>query len=116
MSIAERIPHEPSKDIAMEAFDVLSGQKSFASLSKYLPPDLSLLKSNEVDTTSWKSTAIWVDWWKQPQVLRKLYKAYSSLEDDEWDDLPGTTNLVESINRQNVPGNTKAVCVFETFN
>ena len=38
-----------------------------------------------------------------------MCKAYSSLEDDEWDDLPGTTNPVESINRQSVPGNTKAV-------
>ena len=43
------------------------------------------------------------------QVLRKLCKAYNSLEDDEWDDLPGTTNPVESINQQNVPGNAKAV-------
>ena len=52
MSIAKRIPDEPSRDIVIEAFDVLSGQKSFASFSKYLPPDLSLLKSCEVDTTS----------------------------------------------------------------
>jgi len=32
--------------------------------------------------------------------LRKLCKAYSSLTSDEWDDLPATTNAVESINRQ----------------
>ena len=31
------------------------------------------------------------------------------MEDDDWDDLPGTTNPVESINRQNVPGNAETV-------
>ena len=109
MSIAKRIPDEPSRDVVMEAFDILSGQKSFASFSKYLPSDLSSLRSCEIDTTNWKSTTMWIDWWKRPQVLRKLCKAYSSLVDDEWDDLPGTTNPVESINRQSVPGNAKAV-------
>ena len=109
MSISKRIPDEPSRDFVMEAFDILSGQKSFMCFAKYLPSDLSSLKSCEIDTTNWKSTTTWVDWWKRPQVLRKLCKAYSNLEDDDWDDLPGTTNPVESINRQSVPGNAKTV-------
>ena len=41
--------------------------------------------------------------------MRKLCKAYSSLTSDEWDDLPATTNAVESINRQSIPANVKAV-------
>ena len=44
-------------------------------------------------------TNTWVDWWKCPQVLRKFCKAYNSMHvnDDEWDDLPWITNLVESL-------------------
>ena len=44
-----------------------------------------------------------------PQVLKKSRKAFSSLEDDDLDELHGTTNPVKSINRQSVPGNIKAV-------
>ena len=73
MSIARRIPDEPSKERVDEAFDA------------------------------------WVEWWKRPHVLKKLSKAYSSLSEEDWDDLPGTTNPVESINRQSVPENQKLV-------
>ena len=93
----------------LDAFDVLSGQKPFTSFTSYLPPDLTRLMASEVDTTNWKSAHTWVEWWKQPQVLRKLCKAFSDLEENDWDDLPGTTNPVESINRQSVPENVKSV-------
>ena len=42
-------------------------------------------------------------------MLKKLSKAYSAITDDEWEDLPRTTNPVESINRQNIPENVKSV-------
>ena len=42
-------------------------------------------------------------------MLKKSRKAFSSLEDDDLDELHGTTNPVKSINRQSVPGNIKAV-------
>jgi len=109
MTIAKRIPDEPSKDIVQEALDILSGVKSFESFSEYFPPDLSCLTSSQVDTSNWKNSQTWVDWWRRPQVLKKLCKAYSSLMPDEWDDLPGTTNAVESINQQSIPPNVKAV-------
>ena len=70
---------------------------------------MSSLTSSEVDTHNWKNVQIWVDWWRRPQVLKKICKAYSSLTPDEWDDLSGTTNAVESINRQSIPTNVKAV-------
>ena len=35
--------------------------------------------------------------------------AYSSISFEDWSDLPGTTNAVESINRQSVPQNAKSV-------
>ena len=54
-------------------------------------------------------TNTWVDWWKCPQVLCKFCKAYNSVNDDEWDDLPWITNIVESINYQSVPANIKSV-------
>ena len=106
MEIVKRIPDEPSADVVMEAFNILHGQKPHPDFSKALPPDLL---SISVDTSNWKQAETWVDWWKRPQVLKKLCKAFSSLEDDDWDELPGTTNPVESINRQSVPGNVKAV-------
>ena len=65
--------------------------------------------ASEVDTTNWKSAHTWVEWWKRPQVLRKLCKAFSDLEENDWDDLPGMTNPVESINLQSVPENVKSV-------
>ena len=93
MTIAKRIPDEPSQSVVLDAFDVLSGQKSFTSFTSYLPPDLMKLTS-EVDITNWKNAQTWVKWWKRPQVLRKLCKAFSDLKDNDWDDLPGATNPV----------------------
>ena len=51
----------------------------------------------------------WAEWWRNPQVLKKLSIAYSALSSDEWFDLSSTTNPVESINRQSVPQNQKSV-------
>ena len=86
MSISKRTPDEPTRDAVMEAFDKLSGQKSFMCFTNYLPSDLSSLKSCEIDTSNWKSTTTWVDWWKRPQVLRNLCKVYSNLENDDRDE------------------------------
>ena len=109
MSIARRIPDEPSKQRVDEAFDVLCGLQSSEQFTDQLPPDLRATDFTQVDTSRWKETETWVDWWKRPQVLQKLSKAYSSLSAEGWEDLPGTTNPVESINRQSVPENQKLV-------
>ena len=84
MVIAKRIPDEPSADVVLEAFHILHGQKPHSDFS---------IRFN-VDTSNWKQAKTWVDWWKRPQVLKKLCKAFSSLDDDDWDELPGTTNPV----------------------
>ena len=104
-----RIPDEPSKQRVDEAFDVLCGFQSSEQFTDQLPPDLRATDFTQVDTSRWKETETWVDWWKRPHVLKKLSKAYSSLSAEEWEDLPGTTNPVESINRQSVPENQKLV-------
>ena len=109
MSIAKRIPDEPSPENVQKAFDVLCGAKSFETFSCNLPPNLSTLKSSEVHTTLWKNVETWVNWWRRPSILKKLSKAYTALPEDDWDDLPGTTNPVESINRQSIPPNMKLV-------
>jgi len=67
------------------------------------------LKAKDVDTSKWKDTQTWVDWWTRPQILKKLTVAYSSLTVEDWQDLPGTNNPVESINRRSTPGNVKSV-------
>ena len=36
MAIAERIPDEPSQSVVLDAFDVLSGQKSFTSFTSQI--------------------------------------------------------------------------------
>ena len=36
MAIAERIPDEPSQSVVLDAFDVLSGQKSFISFTSQI--------------------------------------------------------------------------------
>jgi len=109
MSIAKRIPDEDNKKNVDEAFDVLCGLRSFKQFAVHLPPDLRTIDSTQVDTSRWRDIDTWVDWWKRPHVLRKLSKAYSTLANEEWDDLPGTTNPVESINRQSIPENMKSV-------
>ena len=109
MSIARRIPDEPSKERVDEAFDALCGLESFDKFKEQLPPDIRATDFTQVDTSRWKETETWVEWWKRPHVLKKLSKAYSSLSEEDWDDLPGTTNPVESINRQSVPENQKLV-------
>ena len=38
-----------------------------------------------------------------------MTKAYGSLTVEDWDDLPGTTNPVESINCQSIPQNVRSV-------
>lgn len=62
-----------------------------------------------VSTSRWKDLETWVDWWKRPHVLKKLTKAYSALNEEDWDDLPGTTNPVESINHQSIPQNLRSI-------
>ena len=41
--------------------------------------------------------------------MKKHSKAYTTLTAAEWDDLPATTNPVESINRKSIPSNVKQV-------
>ena len=67
------------------------------------------LKASDVDTTQLKDVQTWVNWWRKPHVLKKLSAAYSSISFKDCNDLPGTTNAVESINRQSVPQNAKSV-------
>ena len=106
MSVAKLIPDNPSKDKVQLAFNVLSGSELFTKLSESLPPSLCNVSSGEVDTVRWSRVQTWTDWWTRPAVLSK---AFSSINDDEWDDLPGTNNPVESINRQSTPDNLKSV-------
>ena len=77
MAIAKKIPDEPLADVAIEAFDILHGQKSHSYFSKALPPDLQ--SCNNVDTSNWKQAKTWVGWWKRPSVFKKLCKAFSSI-------------------------------------
>ena len=109
MSIAKKIPDEPSPNTVMKAFDVLCGLKSFEIFPSQLPPDLKSLKANNVDTSKWGDTQTWVDWWSRPQILKKLTVAFSSISIEDWQDFPGTNNPVESINRQSTPENVKSV-------
>ena len=78
--------------------------KSFKEFSCYRSPNLLTLKSSEVDTTLWKNAETWVNWWRRPSILKKLSKAYTALQEDDW---PGTTNPVASIN--SIPLNMKLV-------
>ena len=109
MSIAKRIPDERSQQTVTDAFDVLCVIKSFEMFSSHLPPNLKLLKGSDVDTIQWKDVQTWVDWWRKPHVLKKLSAAYSSISFEDWSDLPGTTNAVESINWQSIPQKVKSV-------
>ena len=104
MYIVKKIPDEPSTKAVDEAFDVLCGAKPLDQLSDQirLPPNLKNVDFSQVDTTRWKDTVTWTDWWRRPTVLKKLNKMYSSITPDDWGDLPGTTNPVKSINRQSV--------------
>ena len=76
MSIVKCIPDEPSRDVVQDAFEVLCGAKSFKTFSRYLPPNLSSMSTDQVDTHNWKSVETWSDWWRCPHVLKKLSKAY----------------------------------------
>ena len=74
-----------------------------------MPPDLRKYDDTQIDTSRWKGIEAWADWWQRPRVLKKLSKAYSLLPSEDGEDLPGTNNPVESINRQSVPQNVKSV-------
>jgi len=109
MNIAKKIPDKPSKEVD-QAFDILCWSESFTVFSSQLSsPDLQSMDTTVVDTSCWKDLETWVDWWKRPYVLKKLTKTYSSLTAEEWHDLPGMTNPVESINRQNIPQSVRSV-------
>jgi len=67
--------------IVLDAFDVLCDQKSFASQQS---PATRLIDFNDICSGhNWKNSQTWVGWWKHPQVLRKLCKAFSNLEDND---------------------------------
>ena len=108
MTIAKRIPDEPCKQSVDEAFDVLYGLRSVEHIAGELLPDLRA-NYTQVDTSRWTETETWVNWWKRPHVLKKLSKAYSSLSVEDWEHLPGSTNLMELINHQSIPENQKLV-------
>ena len=108
MAVAKLIPDNSSRETVLLAFNILSGNEAYTKLSEKLPS--SLVNSQEVvDTSQWKTLQTWTDWWTRPQVLKKLSKAFSELDIEDWEDLPGTNNPVESINRQSVPPNSKSV-------
>ena len=108
MHAAIRIPDESSKVVVQHEFDVLCGMKSLDTTSSHLPQDL-YSEFDDRDTRNWKKIQTWTDWWRAPCILQKLSKAYSLLEDADWDKLPGTTNPVESINRQSIPDGAKLI-------
>ena len=116
MSIAKLIPENPSQSIVKMAFKVLSGAEPFTNLSTNLPPPLCSITVGEIDTVRWNRAQTWVEWWTRPTVLKKLCKAYSSIDGDDWDELPGTNNPVESINRQSTPSNVKSVSLKPLWN
>ena len=110
MSIAKRILTETSMENVEKYFDVLYGQKPLDVLCQEILADNCCVTScRQIDTSRWSDTITWTEWWRNPRVLKKLSIAYSSLSSDEWFDLPSTTNPVESINRQSIPQNQKAV-------
>ena len=82
---------------------VLCGLESIENFSDKLPPDLRATEYTQVDTSRWTETETWVDWRKRPHVLKKLSKAYSSLSVEDWENLLGTTNPVESISHRSIP-------------
>ena len=108
MAIAKLIPDNSNKDEVMLAFRILSGEESYTRLRHKLPTTLCS-QIQTIDTSTWTITDTWVEWWTRPSVLKKLSKAFSFLTEEDWDDLPGTNNPVESINSQSVPSNTKSV-------
>ena len=109
MSVAKLIPENTSQTVVQTAFKVLSGTEPFTKLSAQLPSPLCSITLGEMDTVRWSRAETWVDWWTRPTVLQKLNKVYSLIDDDIWDELPGTNNPVESINRQSTPANVKSV-------
>jgi len=106
MAISKLIPDNSSKDEVMLAFKILSGAESYTKILHRLPQTLRI---STIETDNWRMADTWVDWWTRPHVLKKLSKAFSSLTEDEWDELPGTNNPVESINSQSIPHNTKSI-------
>jgi len=77
MSVVKRIPDEPSKDVVQDAFEVLCGKKHFETFSSYLPPNLSSISADQVDTHNCKSLETWSEWWRCPHVLSKAYSTIS---------------------------------------
>ena len=66
----QRIPDEPSKERVDEAFGDLCGLDSFDMFTEQLPPDIRATDFTQVDTSRWKETEIWVEWWKRLHVLQ----------------------------------------------
>ena len=106
MAVAKLIPDNPSREIVKQAFNILAGSEPFTTLAEKLPPPLCNYTTEEVD---WTRTQTRIEWWTRPQILKKLCKAYSALDSDDWNELPGINNPVESINRQSTPENVKSV-------
>jgi len=109
VAVAKLIPDNQSRNVVKQAFSILGGSESFTILADNLPPPLCGYTADQVDTLNWARAQTWTEWWTRPQILKKLCKCYSALDFDDWDQLPGTNNPVESINRQSTPDNTKSV-------
>ena len=108
MSVVKLIPDNSCKELVNLAFKVLSGSLPFTRLSSHLP-HLNCVTTEEINTSQWNNLQTWTEWWTRPKVLKKLSKAFSDISEEDWDELQGSNNPVESINRQSVPENAKLV-------
>jgi len=55
MSVAKRIPDEPSQQVVDRAFSVLCRLETFQIFRDKLPPDLRKYDDTQVDTSRWKA-------------------------------------------------------------
>ena len=89
MAVAKLIPDNSSKETVLLVFNILSVTESYTKLSEKLPSSL-VNSQTVVDANQWKTLQTWTDWWTRPQVLKKFSKVFSELDEENWDDLPGT--------------------------
>lgn len=74
-----------------------------------MPSSLNRITTEEVNTGQWNNLQVWIEWWTRPKVLKKLSKAFSDINEEDWDELPDSNNPIESINRETVLENGKLV-------
>lgn len=114
--LARKVEDVSSKDDVMVIFDILCGKKDLTTATPFVPDSLKHLCQNAtIANDEWKKLKNWANWWTRLRHLQMFTKAYTSRDEEDWEETSNTNNPVESINRQSFKSKNNLNVILENI-